>query len=138
MTDISLKRVLNKILRTLIVETGSTSTTNGRPCTWTWRKWADGTVECWGYTDAATYSLSNVSGYGYYISESVYFPNNLFTSVETVMTNRKQGTGATPNHALITISANNVTTQLCTYWVFCTSQTTQSAAIMIYAKGKWK
>lgn len=121
-----------------VVKAGSASTTSGRPFTWTYRKWSDGTAECWGYSSAANYTLSNASGYGYYISESAYLPSGLFTSVDMAVGSRKQGSGSSPSNALIIISTSNISKNNVNYWVICTASLTQSLSIVMYVKGKWK
>lgn len=139
MAMLDLKKALARILNTpLVVESGSASTTSGRPFTWTYRKWSDGTAECWGYSSPANYTLSNASGYGYYISESAYLPSGLFTSVDMAVGSRKQGNSSTPSNSLVIISTNGIAVSAVTYYVICTVSTTQSLSVVMYVKGKWK
>lgn len=139
MAMLDLKKALARILNTpLVVESGSASTTTGRPFTWTYRKWSDGTAECWGYSSPANYALTAASGYGYYLTENAYFPANLFTSVDVAVCNRKQGSGSSPSNTLVTITANNISPTHIGYYVISTLSNTQSLSVVMYVKGKWK
>ena len=129
---ISLKKVLKNLMNSNhVVEEGTSGI-------WTYRKWSDGTAECWGKTAAKTYSCTNQSGNGYYTSESQTFPSGLFQTTTVGFANRLQGTGSTPSNTLITINVNNLTTTYINYWVQSTVSGSQSLAISLYIIGTWK
>lgn len=140
MENISLKKVLATLLNTkMVIESGtSTKVTSGYPTVyWTWRKWSDGTAECWGYTDIKSYAMSSASGNGYYTHDYAYLPPNLFTTVDAAIADRKQGTGSTSSNTLVTINVNTISTSSIGYWVQTTGNYTQSLAVMLYVVGKW-
>jgi hypothetical protein len=129
---LDIKQLLLKFLQTpIIIESG----TDG---IWTYRKWSDGTAECWGKTDAKTYSFTAQSGTGYYTSEQQNLPTGLFTSVIVGFADRLQGTGSTPSNSLMTINVSNLTTAVISYYVQSTYSGSQSLAISLYVIGKWK
>ena len=113
-----------------VVETG----TDG---IWTYRKWPDGTAECWGKTDPVTYTHTTQSGYGYYTSANFALPTGLFKTVEVGLADRLQGVGSTPSNTLITINVRELTTTNFGVWVQSASSGSQSLAISMYAKGTW-
>jgi len=85
MENISLKKVLTKLLSTrMVIESG----TNG---IWTYRKWSDGTAELWGTTQAATYNITNQYGGTYYTSASISVLTGIFQSIDSVSINRANG-----------------------------------------------
>lgn len=140
MENLSIKKVLTKLLSTkMVIESGtSTKVTSGYPTVyWTWRKWSDGTAECWGYTDIKSYVMSSASGNGYYTHDNAYLPPNLFTTVDAAIADRKQGTGNTPNNTLVTINVNSIDTSSIGYWVQTTGSYTQSLAVTLYVVGQW-
>lgn len=131
-TKVSLKKILGYLVSTpMVIETGATGI-------WKWRKWNDGTVECWGQTAAKTYSFTAQSGTGYYTSESQTLPSDLFVSAIAGFANRLQGTGSTPSNSLMTINVNTLTTTTINYYVQSTYSGSQSLAICIYIIGTWK
>lgn len=137
MLPVSLKKVLVRILSTpMVLETG----TDG---IWTYRKWSDGTAECWGYLKVTNLTINNAWGNGFLGDKaaSANFPTNLFTSAPIInanagkidndsswtMTILKSDTGPT--------TANNTGT-----WTFfrTSAQTTAvTASVAFYAIGKW-
>ena len=140
MENISLKKVLAKLLSTkMVIESGtSTTVTPGYPTVyWNWRKWSDGTAECWGYTDIKSYVMSSASGNGYYTHDYAYLPPNLFTTVDAAIADRKQGTGSASSNTLVTINVNTISTSSIGYWVQTTGNYTQSLAVMLYVVGQW-
>ena len=131
MENISLKKVLATLLNTkMVIESGTSGI-------WTYRKWSDGTAECWGKTDPVTYTHTTQSGYGYYTSANFALPTGLFKTVEVGLADRLQGVGSTPSNTLITINVRELTTTNFGVWVQSASSGSQSLAISMYAKGKW-
>ena len=132
MAMLDIKKVLAKMLKSpRVIESGTSGI-------WNYRKWSDGTAECWAKTAAKTYSFTAQSGTGYYTSEQQNLPTGLFTSVITGFTNRLQGTGSTPSNSLMTINVSNLTTAVISYYVQSTYSGSQSLAISLYVIGKWK
>ncbi len=132
MNTLNLKKLLIKFLQTpMIVESGTSGI-------WTYRKWSDGTAECWGKTAAKTYSFTAQSGNGYYTSESQTLPSGLFTSSTVGFAERLQGTGSSPSNSLMTINISSLTTTTISYFVQSTYSGSQSLAISLYIIGKWK
>ena len=131
MLPVSLKKLLIKMLSTpMVLETGTSGI-------WTYRKWSDGTAECWGRTAVATYTHTTQSGNAYYTSATFSFPSNLFASVTVGFGDRVQGTGSTPSNTLITINVRALTTNEISVWVQSASSGSQSLAISLYARGTW-
>ena len=131
MANISLKKILAKLLNTrMVIESG----TDG---IWTYRKWTDGTAECWGRTEATTYTHTTASGYGYYTTANFALPTGLFQTVEVGLADRLQGVGANPSNTLITINVRELTTTNFGVWVQSASSGSQSLAISMYVKGAW-
>lgn len=131
MVNINVKKVLEKLLSTrMVIESG----TDG---IWTYRKWSDGTAECWGKTDPVTYTHTAQSGYGYYTSADFTLPTGLFKTVEVGLADRLQGVGSTPFNTLITINVRVLTTTNFGVYVQSASSGSQSLAISMYVKGTW-
>ena len=131
MVNINVKKVLEKLLSTrMVIESG----TDG---IWTYRKWSDGTAECWGRSAPVTYTHTTASGYGYYTSANFDLPTGLFQTVEVGIADRLQGTGSTPSNTLITINVRELTTTNFGVWVQSASTGSQSLAISMYVKGTW-
>ena len=118
-------------LEDLVVEYGTSGS-------WTYRKWASGTAECWGQFGPTTYSFTTASGYGYYTSTAFNFPAGLFDSIIAGFSNRIQGTGSTAGNTLITINGRTLSTTQMGVWVQSASSGSQSLSIGIYAIGRWK
>lgn len=78
---LNVKKALAKLLKTpMIIEQG----TDGM---WTYRKWSDGTAECWGYfTTSKTFSAWG-SAYSTDVSPGPNYPAGLFTGVPLVFAN---------------------------------------------------
>ena len=126
MAQISLKETLAKILNTpMIVEQG----TSGM---WTYRKWSDGTEECWGITPSASHAMTQPSGNGYWVAENYSLPSGVFININNVQANRSYGNG------LVFISVYGVSTTNISCYVCCTAILTISFGIFFSVKGRWK
>lgn len=101
---------------------------------WTYRKWANGTVECWGNSTAKDYAINNVYTIGYY-SEREYFsfPQNLFISTPTVSACFNSKNYGIPLINVADLGKNSVALML-----FETISTTRNGFYCINAIGKWK
>ena len=114
-------------VKAVVVEQG----TNG---IWTYRKWSDGTAECWGVT-SAEYDMSTAYGGAFYSTGGITFPSGLFVSEPTLIANRQ---GRTPV-GIIIISPYEVTSTYAYYFVADIGVThTESVGIAFYAAGRWQ
>ena len=109
-----------------IVETG----TSGR---FTFRKWASGIAECWGYTSASDIACSSQWGNGFYSAlQTEAFPTDLFNatpkSVQLTLWDNGGGFYAT----MKTWSATNVQ-----YYVWSPKNETRTCEANIYVIGTW-
>lgn len=131
MVKISLKAALAKLLNSrLVIEAGTSGI-------WTYRKWSDGTAECWARTAVTTYTHTTTSGYGYYTSANFALPDGLFQTVTAGFSNRAQGSGSTPSNTLITVNGRELTTSNFGVWIQSASSGSQSISISLYVIGKW-
>ena len=131
MNVLNFKKLLAKLLNTrMVVESGTEGI-------WTYRKWSDGTAECWARTAITTYTHTATSGYGYYTSADFALPNGLFQTVTAGFSNRAQGSGSTPSNTLITINGRELTTSNFGVWVQSASSGSQSISISLYVIGNW-
>lgn len=64
----------------------------GKEGIWTWRKWSDGTSECWGRSIKTTYNLSSSYGGLYYTTVAPFatFPSGLFLHSPVLTATRAQ------------------------------------------------
>ena len=110
-----------------IVETGTSGI-------WTWRKWSDGTAECWGL-DSRSRAMTNSFDNAYYADiTAISFPSGLFTSAPTVTASRANIGNTT---GLVTVSIGVDATKVYGYAYSATSLTT-TVAISFHAIGRWK
>ncbi len=88
MAQISLKETLAKLLNTpMIVEQGTSGI-------WRYRKWSDGTAECWGYTSMESIACTTQWGNAYYSAIKTYnFPSGLFIPYPTINATLYDGGG---------------------------------------------
>lgn len=135
----SLKKILDGILKTdMIVEEGSGTTvpTLG-PTTavnWEWKKYSNGTVECWGST-IATYNLSSTYGGEYYLGIQWPVPSGLFIEIpQHGQISRFNGQG---DGGLITASLYNVSTTSLQIYIFNPVSYNNTIGLSVYLVGKW-
>ena len=126
-----LEELIAKVLKTpLVIESGVSGI-------WRYRKWSDGTAECWG-THTGTYNLTQSYNTAWYNNTDVEIslPSGLFTGEPTVTVSRqgRQGQG------LIGVSPYNVTTSYIAMFVYNVGMSLSniSLGISIHAIGKWK
>lgn len=112
-----------------IVETGTSGI-------WKYRKWADGTAECWGRTAAKNYAVTSAYVNGWYANlDQVTFPSGLFVDAPIVNATRAEtGSGA----ALLFPSLHTVTSTGFKGFIGSVSSGTYSVSLSIMAKGRWK
>lgn len=108
-----------------IVEQGET---NG----WSYRKWSDGTAECWGtFTKTVTINAMGSIGRGAIINDFTY-PTSLFTEPPSIL-------AEVNNSAVWTAIESNSTTKIYGLYLLCHSAVaSKSYTIAIHAIGKWK
>lgn len=109
-------------------------TDSGTSGIWSWRKWSDGTVECWGRTNTQSYVVTNPFVNGWYASlGSISFPSGLFTNAPTLQATRTNTGGGS---ALIFLSCYNLTASGFNGYVSATSSGTYDCQFSFYAIGK--
>ena len=139
---IDVKKLLAKILSTnLVIETGSVrqpiASGSSLYCDWTWKKWKDGSYDLWCVTDATTWSLTAVSGKGYYTSFALQFPAGFNAKrADFVVANRHRTGGGVGTNALITFSPSNIVVNGVNIYIFTTLSFSAPFSICIYAHGR--
>lgn len=125
-TDVSVKDLFAKILGTrLVVESGTSGI-------WRYRKWSDGTAECWGvYSATISHYATNFGGYGYYVD--LTFPTGLFSSVYTVQYSAFIGGGFALTGTLT--GAFDASHVRC--FAIASTSGSQSSTWRAYVVGKW-
>ena len=128
MTKAIIKTLLSKLLNTpLVIERG----TNGM---WTYRKWSDGTAECWGVKSLGSKAITTAYGNGFYAqADTISFPSGLFASISAVTSSLKDGAGYGAWFDQSTTSASALVGY--TYGV---KSITLTLTVDVYAIGKWK
>lgn len=128
MVNINIKKVLEKLLSTrMVIESG----TNG---IWTYRKWSDGTAECWAKISEGSITWSNLWTYAYYSGQIVRsFPTNLFQETPIITTSAESNAGL--NYITI-ITAGTSKSQI-QYYITSSKNETRVCYTHIYAIGKW-
>ena len=129
---LNLKVLLTKILSCpMVIEHGTSGI-------WTYRKWSDGTAECWALQKK---SFTMTSGYGtdeYYSSGSETFPSGLFKSgtQPAVIMSRQGQEGA----GLVSCSVYSVSNTTMSYFVFNSGAVYNPAplGLAIHVFGVWK
>lgn len=99
---------------------------------WNYRKWSDGTAECWGLLGEKTISITTAFGNAFYGAlQTVSFPSGLFASRPTPSLSLRN-----PNGAWMGI--NGLSATYVTYYPFCSKSGNQTIEEEVYAIGKWK
>lgn len=98
---------------------------------WTYRKWSNGTAECWKKMSLSSGSFT-ATGNIYYRPASGYsFPSNLFNAVPVVEVNADMGNvGAA--------SALNITSSSFAIYTISAVSTARAVSFSVYAVGTWK
>ena len=99
---------------------------------WTWRKWADGTAECWGVTAFENYACTTAYGSLYYAPlKSFNFPSGLFTA--------RPELNLTPHCANgCVVGINSLAAGYFSFYAYSPRNATQNISFNVYALGKWK
>lgn len=100
---------------------------------WTYRKWNNGTAECWGTLNGTLSPYTTINGFSAY-EGSVSFPSRLFTAVPNVQFQPYIGNGfAIPARGVISTATQ-------CKWVALSNVSAANTAVKIdvFAIGKWK
>ena len=134
MASLNVKAVLAKILQCpMVVESGTSGI-------WTYRKWSDGTAECWG-SNTTTQSFAAWGNiYSSDITPSLSYPSGLFTSVPAVFATSRFNTSL---NAVGSVTSgrgapNNTDVPYVTIVRGSTTSGNISTTTYYYAIGKWK
>lgn len=121
-----LLKLLNATNQSRIIDSG----TDG---IWTYRKWSDGTAECWGvYTNTVSHYATAFGGYGY-SSGTVSFPQNLFQSAPVPTFSARIGDG----FAVTGTQTNSLTNTSSIFYAVSSVSGSQTCYWYIYLVGKW-
>ena len=123
---LDLKELIAKLINTpMVVESGTSGI-------WTYRKWSDGTSECWGIWSGTLSYYYSANGFGGYNSGSIPFPSGVFNASPTVTADGAIGNG---------FYVGSIPTATSTYVsviAMGTALGTVSCMFHIHAMGKWK
>lgn len=99
---------------------------------WTYRKWSDGTPECWlDYTEPTAQAFSASGSVFYRIISGLNFPSGVFISAPVVI----------PSVYFANVggcSIESISPTTCSVTVLSTVSTARAVSIKLYAKGRWK
>ncbi len=99
---------------------------------WEYRKWSDGTAECWGISSDHTVSTSNAYGSNYYASlETLNFPSGLFITKPEANIALQGGDG-------LWAAINGLGATYISYYPFCSRNGNHNIVPLVRAIGKWK
>lgn len=126
-----IKALIAKITNTpLVIEKGSSTMGNIH---WEYRKWSDGTAECWGYSPTIYPNCSTAYGYGYYASAQTNqnFPTGLFVDVPRIIVVPISGDG-------VYIGVSAITKDGFAYYPYCNASGNHYVRWDCHAIGRWK
>lgn len=128
MTAVSIKEILGKILNTpIVVEQGTSGI-------WTYRKWSDGTSECWGRASITLSNYNTYNGFYGYMADFA-FPSGLFIAghipTHTYTVTVDSGFG-------IAAGGQGTTNTNMRIYALGTAKGSQPCIFDMVAKGKWK
>jgi len=101
---------------------------------WTYRKWSDGTAECWGQTSVASHAYAANGGY-FSVEEAL--PNGLFATTPPIVV----VSGKIADNVLTDIgyTSADTTTRVQTYLINRNSSAvTKTGVVYWMIKGRWK
>lgn len=108
----------------LLIDEGTTND-------WTYRKWSDGTAECWKKVSLGSNSFT-ATGNVYYRTASGYaFPSGLFNVAPTVNVNSDMGNVGSA-------SASNINASSFAFSILSAVSTSRSISLSVHAIGTWK
>lgn len=98
---------------------------------WTYRKWSDGTSECWlNHTEPTAQAFNSTGNVFYRVIEGLNFPSGTFISQPTVVATVDSG-------SISSCMTANVSYRTCSVAVMSSTNTARAVSIRLYAKGKW-
>lgn len=100
---------------------------------WTYRKWSDGTAECWGAVETPKISNSVVGGFYGGVASNIALPSGLFSEIPRVLLNiYDYGSGMFFGTVrAVTASAFNIQ-------ALRSDNVSSTAKANVYAIGKWR
>lgn len=103
---------------------------------WTYRKYSDGTAECWGNYVYNNLPINNPYGYGYYSAEiNVNFPTGLFISNPSIQATSGDVAGY---GSWFNITTNGTSQTKVRGMMYSITSVTVTVSIAFHAIGKWK
>lgn len=121
----TIRELFESIAAHIVVEQGTSGV-------WTYRKYADGTAECWGINDIGTFAPSANSAGIYYRILDVNFPTDLFIEPPAAFVDIYWDTG-------VSWASSRAVSETKLQYVACKLNSTSYSAVVRYcAKGKWK
>lgn len=125
---LSVKKLIYKILECPhVVEQGTSGS-------WTYRKWSDGTSECWCKSGNVTFATNTQYGGVYYGSAYGFesFPSGLFTNnMQTISIELLGGDGCWAGINVITATSFS-------FYPYCSKNGNHVCSISVHVVGKWK
>lgn len=123
---LSVKKLIYKMLSlSMVVEEVSSGD-------WTYRKWSNGTSECWlNYTEPTAQTFSPSGNVFYRVISGLNFPSGLFISTPVVMISVYFA-----NVGGCAISS--VSSTSCAVTVLSAVASARAVTVKLYAKGRWK
>lgn len=101
---------------------------------WSYRKWSDGTAECWGKSSVSADTSTQWAGYYTGVFGAINYPSNLF--VEEPVLNCTLKTTSYPGHMFLGSDGSKSSTGGIA--LACHDKRTVSGYLHLTAKGKWK
>ena len=128
---LELKELIAKIINTpLVIEKGSSTLGNMH---WAYRKWSDGTAECWGYGPTILANCTTGYGYSYYASAQTNqnFPSGLFKEVPRIIVTPISADG-------VYMGVSALTKDSFAYYPYCNKNGSHYVRWDCHAIGRWK
>lgn len=98
---------------------------------WTYRKWSDGTSECWAtYVESTAQEFAQSGNFYYRNITGISFPAGMFTSTPILEASINMG-----NVGAVQVASLGSTT--CGVTVMSAVSTARAVRVYLYAKGKW-
>jgi len=139
-TEMELGTLSTTLAKALGIDNSASASANnllvekGTDGIWTYRKWADGTSECWGRSGLNTVAINSAYGGAYYGSSMSAdpFPSGLFLNSAPMITSELLGGDG------CWAGIGTATTTQFTYYPFCVKSGNHSFVLSAHCIGKWK
>lgn len=103
---------------------------------WEYRKWSDGTAECWGIRGLSNVAITSSYGYGYYSAEiNQNFPTDLFVSTPCIFATSEDVAGY---GTWFNVTTNGTSKTKVGGLIYATTSVTTNVNLALHAIGKWK